>query len=186
MGSPAAPLLGHPFGTRTSFSEDTLSVASLGATRGSLLRPLRRLRRAGKVLAWGFACQRHGVRSRRVLGLRSLSPEGRREACRVKDQVLGERLAVRKPTPKTRKMITKPPRRCQIPRGGFLCVTGFYPFIRFASCTRPLAKYRYRLADVMATHWHYARRLNANTVMPNRSKNPDEGSGTAPEPTIMD
>lgn len=73
-----------------------------------------------------------------------------------------------------------------IPRGGFLCVTGFYPFIRFASCTRPLAKYRYRLADVMAPHWHYARRLNANTVMPNRSKNPDEGSGTAPEPTIMD
>ena len=79
-----------------------------------------------------------------------------------------------------------PPRRCQILRGGFLCVTGFYPFIRFASCTRPLAKYRYRLADVMATHWHYARRLNANAAMPNRSKNPDEGSGTAPEPTIMD
>ena len=67
---------------------------------------------------WGSACQRHGVRSRRVLGLRSLSPGGRRDACRVKDQVLGERLAVRKPTPKTRKMITKPPRRCQIPRGG--------------------------------------------------------------------
>ena len=88
-------------------SIQSLSVASLAAaTEG------------WKGFGWGFACQRHAVRSRRVLGLRSLSPDGRREACRVKDQVLGERLAVRKPTPKIRKMITKPPRRCQTPRGG--------------------------------------------------------------------
>ena len=103
MGSLAAPFIPSPL-ERLEGPPSRLAAATEG-WKGS---------------GWGFACQRHGVRSRRVLGLRSLSPGGRREACRVKDQVLGERLAVRKPTPKTHKMITKPPRRCQIPRGGFV------------------------------------------------------------------
>ena len=93
-------------------SIQSLSVASLAAACDFAEAPSDQSE-GWKGSGWGLACQRHGVRSRRVLGLRSLSPDGRREACRVKDQVLGERLPVRKPTPKTSEMITKPPRRCQ-------------------------------------------------------------------------
>ena len=102
LGSLAAPLLGHPFGTRTSFSEDTLSFASLGAARGQRF--------------WlGLFLPTTARGEREQYGdLRSLSPDGRREACRVKDQV---RATDASSAAETCEMITKPPRGCQFSRG---------------------------------------------------------------------
>ena len=127
MGSLAAP-----FGPSPSVRLGDPSFAPCGGHGG--------LERFWLGLLLAEACSR-GTRT--VRGLRSLSPEDRREACRVKDQV---RATDASSAAETCEMITKPPRRCQIPRG----------------------------------------RLKANMVMPSKSIKPEDGSGTAPKPTIMD